>query len=47
MNTNREKGKIGEELAAKWLLTKGFVMLHRNWRQARYEIDIIAAIAGR
>ena len=40
--TNQVKGKKGEELAAEWLFTKGFVLLHRNWRHARYEIDIIA-----
>ncbi|MGL6269516.1 MAG: YraN family protein [Chitinophagaceae bacterium] len=42
MNTNQVKGKKGEELAAEWLLKQGFVMLHKNWRRARYEIDIIA-----
>jgi len=35
-------GKKGEELAAGWLLEKGYEILHRNWRHGRYEIDIIA-----
>jgi putative endonuclease len=42
MATNQEKGKKGEELATEWLLAKGYVLLHRNWRHARFEIDIIA-----
>jgi putative endonuclease len=42
MATNQEKGKKGEELASAWLLKKGYVLLHRNWRHARFEIDIIA-----
>jgi len=33
----------GEELAAGWLTAKGFVILQRNWRHGRYEIDIIAS----
>jgi putative endonuclease len=43
MATNQEKGKKGEELATEWLLAKGYVLLHRNWRHARFEIDIIAS----
>jgi putative endonuclease len=35
-------GEKGEELAAKWLLEKGFEVLHRNWRYSHYEIDIVA-----
>jgi putative endonuclease len=35
-------GKKGEDLAASWLTGKGFSILHRNWRNGRYEIDIIA-----
>lgn len=36
-------GKKGEDLAAEWLAAKGFAILTRNWRQGRYEIDIIAS----
>ncbi|HEX9509325.1 MAG TPA: YraN family protein [Puia sp.] len=35
-------GKKGEELAAGWLMHKGYEILHRNWRHGRYEVDIIA-----
>lgn len=35
-------GKKGEQLAEEFLLTKGFSILHRNWRYSHYEIDIIA-----
>ena len=36
-------GATGEALAAKWLAAKGFVLLHRNWRYAHCEVDIIAS----
>jgi putative endonuclease len=42
MATNQQKGKKGEELASEWLLAKGYTILYRNWRHARFEIDIIA-----
>jgi len=35
-------GNRGEELAAKFLLRKGFRILERNYRSRRGEIDIIA-----
>lgn len=35
-------GKRGEDLAAAYLLNKGYVILHRNWRYSYFEIDIIA-----
>lgn len=34
-------GIEGETLAAKWLVDKGYTLLHRNWRHSHYEIDII------
>ncbi|MEO6313969.1 MAG: YraN family protein [Chitinophagaceae bacterium] len=37
-------GNEGEQLAVKWLLEKGFIVLHQNWRHSHYEIDIIASI---
>ena len=37
-----EYGKQGEEMAEKYLLQKGFSILYRNWRDSRYEIDIVA-----
>ena len=36
-------GRIGEELAANYLVKNGFYILERNWRSKYgYEIDIIA-----
>lgn len=35
-------GKEGENLAAAYLQTKGYIILHRNWRYSHYEIDLIA-----
>jgi putative endonuclease len=35
-------GKQGEAMAASYLQEKGFIILHSNWRFARYETDIIA-----
>lgn len=35
-------GRLGEELAAAHLSDRGWVILHRNYRVARGEVDIIA-----
>lgn len=45
MHQHIDLGKKGEELAAEWLTGKGFVLLKRNWRYGRYEVDIIASQA--
>jgi putative endonuclease len=37
-----DRGKQGEELAEAFLVNKGFMILHRNWRHSHYEIDLIA-----
>lgn len=37
-----EKGKWGEDVAARYLAGKGFRILFRNWRAERGDIDIIA-----
>lgn len=42
MASHNELGKEGEELAAQWLINKGYALLHRNWRHSYHEIDIIA-----
>jgi putative endonuclease len=39
---NTKKGKIGELLAEKFLLKKGYEIIAQNYRFARAEIDIIA-----
>ena len=35
-------GKKGEMLASRYLLDKGYAVLHYNWRSGHKEIDIIA-----
>ena len=37
-----ELGKLGEELAAEYLIRKGYQILERNWHSGHKEIDIIA-----
>jgi putative endonuclease len=44
MSNHNELGKTGELLAEKFLAERGFVILDRNWRHGRYEIDIIASL---
>jgi len=39
-------GKLGEEMAAEYLLQKGFAILHKNWRHSHWEVDIIASLKG-
>jgi putative endonuclease len=36
-------GKSGEDAAMAFLQSKGYKILHRNWRRGSYEIDIVAA----
>ena len=42
MASHNELGKEGEEKAARWLVEKGYTLLHRNWRHSYHEIDIVA-----
>lgn len=42
MALHNELGKEGEELAANWLASQNYTLLHRNWRFGQLEIDIIA-----
>jgi len=42
MAEHNELGRKGEYLAEVFLKTKGFEILHRNWRHGHYEIDIVA-----
>lgn len=37
-----ELGRLGEELAANYLIDKGYHILERNWHLGHKEIDIIA-----
>ncbi|WP_207510314.1 YraN family protein [Longitalea luteola] len=40
---HHDTGKKGEDMAVTYLQQLNFTILHRNWRHARYEIDVIAA----
>lgn len=42
MAEHNDKGQVGEELAAGYLVQKGYTILEKNWRFGREEIDIIA-----
>jgi len=42
MADHNELGKLGEELAAHYLLRKGYEILERNWTFKKGELDIIA-----
>ncbi len=46
MAVNKEMGKLGEELAALYLLRSGYSILHQNWRHKHWEIDLIAVKNG-
>jgi putative endonuclease len=39
---NKTLGKIGEDIAVKFLRRNGYGILHRNWRCVLGEIDIVA-----
>ena len=38
---NLEVGKAGEDFACRYLVSKGYVILHRNYRSGHLETDII------
>lgn len=42
MATHNVLGKEGEEEAVQCLLQKGYIILHRNWRAGKKELDIVA-----
>lgn len=42
LHTTTLIGNRGEALAAEWLASHGFEILHRNWRHWRDELDIVA-----
>jgi putative endonuclease len=42
MARHNEIGKMGEDLAAKWLISKGFHIVERNYLRKWGEIDIVA-----
>ena len=40
--STREKGDLGEEMAADLLVRLGYCITSRKWRFARYELDLVA-----
>ncbi len=42
MQSNIDKGKKGEDIAADLLVGKGYLVVERNYRYLRSEVDIIA-----
>lgn len=46
MAKHNETGVKGEEIAENFLQTKGYKLLHRNWRFEKKEVDIIADLDG-
>ena len=42
MAEHNETGKQGQQIAAEFLASKGFVIMERNWRFKKNEVDIIA-----
>jgi putative endonuclease len=46
MATHNDLGRLGESLAVDYLLKNNYVILERNWRFQKAEIDIIAKKEG-
>lgn len=42
MAFHNQLGVEGEKIAAQYLLSKGYVLHHKNWRMSNLEVDIIA-----
>jgi putative endonuclease len=45
MTKHSKTGIKGEEIATAFLLNKGYIIVHRNWRSGKKELDIIASKA--
>jgi putative endonuclease len=43
---NRARGELGEAIASAFLAVKGYIILDKNVRYARREIDIVARISN-
>ncbi|WP_188680578.1 YraN family protein [Subtercola lobariae] len=46
MKAKDELGRRGEQLAADYLVGRGYTILERNWRCSQGEIDVVAQTAG-
>lgn len=46
MSKHNKIGEKGEQIAADYLLNKGYIIVYRNWRSGRKEVDIIAEKDG-
>lgn len=46
MAEHNKLGKEGEEEAVQLLTEKGYIILHRNWRSGKKELDIVARHGG-
>lgn len=46
MGTAQEIGRMAEDAAADYLAASDFVIRSRNWREGRYELDIVAEKGG-
>ena len=42
MSKHNKIGIKGEQIAKDYLLNKGYIILHSNWRSGKKEIDVIA-----
>lgn len=42
MAEHNEIGKVGEEIACKWLISRGFIIIQQNYWKKFGEIDIVA-----
>lgn len=43
MDSNKNTGNKGEEMAAVYLSGRGYAILEKNWRFKHWEVDIIAS----
>jgi putative endonuclease len=43
MAEHNATGALGESMAATYLNSNGYLLLHANWRHSHWEVDIIAS----